>query len=248
MYAVKKYWLFLFMLIGHSTKSAELVVVAGLTKPPYVISDENTGFEIELIREVLATLNHNISILYVPYGRTYDTMKQVKADIGLTLSEKSGVDSEILSLPYVTYQNVAVSLLEKSIKLDRLEDLKAFTVVAFQSASKVLGAAFAEVTKKSPLYIELPEQRRQVELLLTGKVDVIVMDINIMKYFVNTTAGSGQIEKVKVHTLFPSIQYSAAIHDPALLKAFNGALSEYVKTLEYSDLTAKYNMTLFQQD
>ena len=133
--------------------------------------------------KVLFTLDHEISVVYVPYGRTYELMKKINADIGLTLTEKSGVDSEILSQPYVTYQNVAISLKEKSIKIDKIKDLQKYTLVAFQNASPILGSEFANAAKTSPLYIELPEQYRQVELLLNGKVDVVVMEINIFKYF-----------------------------------------------------------------
>lgn len=70
-----------------------------LEKPPYVIPSLNAGFEIDLMQAVLSRLDHKISVVYVPYGRTYELMKQIKADIGLTLSAKSGVDSEILSQP-----------------------------------------------------------------------------------------------------------------------------------------------------
>lgn len=244
---VIKVWLFLFVIFAQGAKSKELVLVAGLSKPPYVIPKDNSGFEIDLMRGVLATLDFEIAVLYVPYGRTFETMQQVQADIGLTLTERSGVKSEILSLPYVTYQNVAVSLLDQSIKLDNLEQLKSFSVVAFQNANKVLGSAFATAVKLSPLYIELPEQIRQVELLLSGKVDVAVMDINIFKYFAILKSGVSQMEKIKVHSLFPSIQYRAAISDPILRKAFNRALSEYVLTTEYAELLIKYHITFSPQ-
>ena len=86
MYSVKKYWWLLVLFVAQDLKSQELVLVAGLAKPPYVIPEQDTGFEVDLVRGVLATLGHDISMLYVPYGRTYETMKQMKADIGLTLS------------------------------------------------------------------------------------------------------------------------------------------------------------------
>jgi polar amino acid transport system substrate-binding protein len=224
-------------------KSKELVLVAGLAKPPYVIPELDSGFEVDLMRGVLANLGHNISMLYVPYGRTYETMKQVKADMGLTQSAQGGVESEILSLPYVTYENVAISLLKKSIKLSEFKDLQPLTVVAFQNAKRVLGTEFEQATKLSPLYIELPEQRKQVELLLTGKVDVVVMDINIFKYFAKSIAGSNQMEEVQIHSLFPATLYSAAIQDPGLLKLFNLELSKYINTAEYGELLAKYDIS-----
>jgi polar amino acid transport system substrate-binding protein len=232
-----------FILFAFDVKSKELVLVAGLAKPPYVIPEQDGGFEVDLMRSVLANLGHNISMLYVPYGRTYETMKQMKADIGLTQTEQGGVKSEILSLPYVTYQNVAISLLKKSIKLNEFKDLQSLSVVAFQNAKRLLGPSFAQAAEESPLYIELPEQRKQVELLLTGKVDVVVMDINIFKYFAKSISGTNKMEEVQLHSLFPSTQYSAAIHDLELLKSFNLELSRYINTVEYGQLLAKYDIT-----
>lgn len=242
LYSVKKYcWLFLIFL-AQDLKSKELVLVAGLAKPPYVIPEQDSGFEVDLMRDVLAKLGHNISMLYVPYGRTYETMKQVNADIGLTQSQKAGVKAEILSLPYVTYQNVAVSLMEKSIKLDEFKELQSLVVVAFQNAQMLLGAEYAKATQQSPLYLELPEQRRQVELLLSGKVDVAVMDINIFKYFAKSIMGMNHLKKMQVHNLFTSTRYGAAIHDPKLRKAFNRELLKYFDTVEYDSLLQKYDM------
>jgi polar amino acid transport system substrate-binding protein len=242
-YSVVKYCWLLFILVAQDVKSKELVLVAGLAKPPYVIPEQDTGFEVDLMRDVLATLGHDISMLYVPYGRTYETMKQMRADIGLTQLEKSGVEGELLSQPYVTYQNVAVSLLDNAIKLEKMSELQTLTVVAFQNAQKVLGSAFAKATEISPLYIELPEQRKQVELLLTGKVDVVVMDINIFKYFAKSITGANQMEKMQVHSLFSPTYYRAAIHDPALREEFNRAFSSYIMTADYDNLLAKYDMT-----
>ena len=247
MYSVVKYCWFFLILVAQDLKSKELVLVAGLAKPPYVIPEQDTGFEVDLMRDVLASLGHNISMLYVPYGRTYETMKKVKADIGLTLSESHGVKSEILSIPYVTYQNVAVSLLDNSIKLDKMSELQTHTVVAFQNAQKVLGQVFAQATEISPLYIELPEQRKQVELLLSHKVDVVVMDINIFNYFAKSISGSSQADKVQVHRLFTPNHYSAVIQDPVLRASFNQAFSKYILTAEYDKLLAKYDMVYATQ-
>ncbi|MEP1444615.1 MAG: transporter substrate-binding domain-containing protein [Paraglaciecola sp.] len=238
---MKSCFVFLILLV-QDLKAKELVLVAGLAKPPYVIPEQDSGFEVDLMRDVLGKLGHNISMLYVPYGRTYETMKQVNADIGLTQSEKGGVKAEILSLPYVTYQNVAVSLKDKSIKLGEFQDLQPLVIVAFQNANRVLGSAFAKATKQRPLYLELPEQRRQVELLLTGRADVAVLDINIFKYFAKLITGVSQMEKMQVHNLFTSTRYGAAIHDPKLRKAFNRELLNYFDTPEYDSLLQKYDM------
>jgi polar amino acid transport system substrate-binding protein len=248
MYWIRRGWFSVFILLNCSANAKELLLVAGLEKPPYVISSSNVGFEIDLMRAVLFTLDHEISVVYVPYGRTYELMKKINADIGLTLTEKSGVDSEILSQPYVTYQNVAISLKEKSIKIDKIKDLQKYTLVAFQNASPILGSEFANAAKTSPLYIELPEQYRQVELLLNGKVDVVVMEINIFKYFAEMITGISNIENFEVHNLFPLTRYSAAITDTELRKAFRLALTKFVATAEYDELLNQYNITYLRQN
>jgi polar amino acid transport system substrate-binding protein len=234
-------------LVTHGANAKELLLVTGLEKPPYVIPNQNSGFEIDLMRAVLSSLGHDITLLYVPYGRTYEVMKQIKADIGLTQSTKSGVNSEVLSLPYVTYQNVAVSLKENEIQISKIEELQKYTFVAFQHANKILGAEYSSAAKASPLYLELPEQRRQVELLFEGKVEVVVMEINIFKHFAKLIADSGKVESFSVHSIFPLTHYSAAIFAPDLREAYNRALTAYLATPEYAELLKAYDITYLQQ-
>lgn len=247
MYLVKVYWCFLFILVTHGVKAKELTIVTGLEKPPYVIPNQNSGFEIDLMRAVLSSIGHEITLLYVPYGRTYEVMKQIKADIGLTQSTKSGVNSEVLSLPYVTYQNVAVSLKENEIQVSTVAELQKYTFVAFQHANKILGSDFSKAAKSSRLYIELPEQRRQVELLLEAKIDVVVMEINIFKHFAKLITGNENFEIFAVHGIFPLTMYSAAIASPELREAFNRALSHYLTTPEYAELLKTYDISYLQQ-
>ena len=225
-----------------SAQAKELVVITGLDKPPYVISNQNGGYEIELVRQVLATLGYDISLLYVPYGRTYDTMRSEKADIALTLNTKSGVPAELLSQPYVTYQNVAISLKKNNIMLTQLSDFRLFSVIGFQSASKVLGDVFAQAVKKNLFYLELPEQRRQVEMLLLGSVDIVVMDVNIFNYFSRAIKGTNQMDEVTVYAFFPPSQYSAAIKNTKLRENFNAAMASFKLSADYRQLRQKYDI------
>ena len=237
-----KDWLWLLLVCWHTTEAKDLLVIAGWDKPPYVISHQDSGYEVDLVRQVLATANHRISMLHVPYGRTYETMKQENADIALTLNAKSGVPPEILSQPYITYQNVAISLKKNNIKLNKLSDFRLFSVIAFQSASKVLGNDFASAVKENLLYIELPEQRRQVEMLLVGSVDVVVMDVNIFNYYSRVIKGENQMDDVNVYALFPPTHYSAVISDPELRATFDRAMANFKLSEQYRQLRQQYNI------
>ena len=92
--------------IALPTKARELDVVVGWNKPPYVISQEHSGFEIDLVRAILAEMGHTLSPIYVPFGRTARLLKDSTVDIGLTQSAAHDIDDSVLSDPYIIYQNV----------------------------------------------------------------------------------------------------------------------------------------------
>ncbi|NCP66554.1 MAG: amino acid ABC transporter substrate-binding protein [Paraglaciecola sp.] len=219
-----------------------LLVIAGWDKPPYIITEQNKGFEVELMQHILASLGHDVQMLYVPYGRTYATLLREKADIGMTLAERSGVEPSVLSQPYVTYQNVAVSFKHNTKQITQIGDLQFVSVVAFQSAKTVLGEAFNQMATKNTMYIELPDQRSQVELFWLGNIDAVVMDVNIFGYFSQVSHVDNWMERVDIHEFFPPTQYSAAIPDAELREAFNQALDRFKQQPAYFQLLEKYSL------
>jgi polar amino acid transport system substrate-binding protein len=219
----------------------QLDMAVGLTKPPYVISEGDTGFEIDLIKAVFANMNFQINSFYVPYGRSYAMLKNSEVDLTLTLNHQLDIDSDMLSDVYVTYQNAVISLTSRALKITAMDDLQGKSVVGFQNASWVLGKSFREAVKNSPLYIELPNQKRQVEMLLLGNVDAVVMDINIFNHFSRVLTGSNQMAAVSIHRLFPASDYHVGFKDINLKKQFNVALADYLSSDDYIKLRNKYN-------
>ncbi len=223
-----------------SAQAKQLEVAVGWSKPPYVIPSGNTGFELDLISAVFKEMGHTIVPIYVPYGRSYEMLSHNMVDLTLTINERSGIDEKYLSKVYVVYQNVAISLKKNHVKLDTLTDLSELTIVAFQKATVVLGKEFADVVQSSPLYIELPNQARQVEMLLMGNADVVVMDVNIFNHLLQNFVGINAAPEVEVHSLFPSSPYRAGFKDEALKIQFDVRLTEYRQTKAYIDLLKKY--------
>jgi polar amino acid transport system substrate-binding protein len=225
-----------------NSQAKTLLVIAGWDKPPYIITEHNKGFEVELMQQILASIGHDVQMLYVPYGRTYATLQREKADIGMTLTQRSGVDPSLLSQPYVTYQNVAVSLKNKTKDIDQISDLEFVSVVAFQSAKNVLGEEFNKMANKNTLYIELPDQRSQVELFWLGNIEAVVMDVNIFGYFSQVRQVENWDQLIEIHEFFPPTHYSSAIPDATLRDAFNQALASYKQQPAYRQLLEKYSL------
>lgn len=226
----------------------KLDVAVGWTKPPYVIAEGNTGFELDLMAAVCKQLGHEIVPLYVPFGRSYTMLKDGEVDITLTLTDRADIKQSRLSDVYVVYQNVAISLKEKKLAIDEISDLANVTIVAFQNANIVLGSEFASVVKTSPLYIELPNQSRQVEMLLMGNTEVVVMDINIFNHLSRNFLGSNPMPEITVHKLFPASPYKAGFRDVALKQQFDFYLSLYKQSPAYTELLNKYGFTRSMQE
>ncbi|MFY8351077.1 substrate-binding periplasmic protein [Pseudoalteromonas sp. SSM20] len=232
--------LFIAVVFSNQVYAEQLSISVGWNKPPYVIEETNSGFELEMVSDIFNNMGHSVSYVYVPFGRSNTLIKVNKVDAALTMNEHMETTNLVLSEPYISYQNAAISLKGRSIKIYSVADLKRFSIVAFQNASVVLGNEYRRVTKTSPLYLELPDQRKQVEMLLKGKIDLVVMDINIFNYLSTELIGASHIKNVDIHRLFPKTNYHIAFTDKKLLHAFNKAMKAYKQSDDYTKLVAKY--------
>lgn len=230
-------------LISVSLEARQIDVVAGWNKPPYIVTSDNSGFEIELAKKILARLGHSINPIYVPFGRTVRQLKSGRADIVLTVNLSHEISAEYLTDEYVTYQNSAISLASRQLDLHSVDDLKNYTVLAFQTARRVLGADFANATGEHRGYLEIADQGRQVRMLLLGSVDIAVMDRNIFSWL-RSQLPPAQQKDVRIHNLFKQTSYRAAIADKALREGFNRELKAMMEDGQYQMLADKYRLAI----
>lgn len=217
-------------------------VAVGWAKPPYIDQDNNSGFEVELVENIMAPLGYRINLIYVPYGRSQRMVQNGEVDMMLTAHDRLMLDPIMLSDKYIVYENVAVSLKRNNLKIEKIEDLKRYSLVAFQNASLVLGKRFKHTSQNSKNYIELPEQENQVEMLFKGKTQVIVLDINIFTHFQQALSDIREQEAYTVHHIFPENQYKVAFKDPDLKLEFNRSLAQFIQTDAYHALRKKYSL------
>lgn len=212
----------------------------GWSKPPYVIQEEETGFEIDLVKAVFDQLGYQLKFVYVPFARSPYLLNQGEIDLAMTINPRMDINQLQLSTPYISYHNVAISLKKRNLVINNVIDLAHYTVIAFQNAKVILGAEYTQAVKKSPFYQELPDQAHQVEMLLKGRADVVVMDVNIFNYLSRDYTHENQMNNVNVHKLFPASQYHLGVKDLALKQLFNQQLNEYKRSAAYQQLLLKY--------
>ena len=104
-----------------STFAGDIKVASGWSRPPYIVPETHSGFELDLIKQVLFNMQHEAVFTYVPYERTVIMLQQKSVDIALTLNIKSGLEAWQLSDVFVVYQNVVLSLKENKFEINNIK-------------------------------------------------------------------------------------------------------------------------------
>jgi polar amino acid transport system substrate-binding protein len=163
----------------------EVRIMFGLTIPPYVIKEQNSGFELEIIREALAEKGHKLNPVYGALSLKKKMLDERQVD-GAQHGGPEMADRQTYhysQIPAVSYQDYAISLKKNNLAINTVQDLKDKSVAAYQTATTFIGPEYAAAVSGNPKYQETSNQKRQPLMLYAGGIDVIVMDINIFKYF-----------------------------------------------------------------
>lgn len=236
-----------FNALGEQHKSIHMV--AGLSKPPFIIAKTKKGMQIEIIRAAFSLSNYQVNFIHLPLKLNMEFYKRRNIDGIATLSDTESESQVYLSKPYIKYQNVVVTLAKSNIHINQLSELSGIRVGAFQSASHLLGDKYSNIIKKSTDYIELADQKSQLALLFRERVDAIVMDINIFKYLLielqNQTYNSGIYTKnVVFHPVFQPKNYVAGFNSKKLQNLFDKGIAKLKKNGQYQAIIDSYTLSL----
>jgi polar amino acid transport system substrate-binding protein len=222
----------------------EVRVGMGLSKPPYIMESGKEGLEYEIAEQAFAAAGYKMVALQFPPVRGLAMQRAGQLDALLTVDEGIG-GNDYFSEPYITYHNVATTLASRHIELKKVEDLAHYSVAAFQNASNILGEQFRAVVAHHTNYQEHPLQIAQDRLLYTGRVDVVVGDRLIFRYF--STRLDPQIDAtqpVVFHAIFPPNPRKAVFRDAALRDHFNTGLKTIQANGQYEAILKKYQAYL----
>lgn len=232
----------LLLLFSLSLTAKELRVAVGLSIPPYVIKENNSGFEMELIRAVLKQKEHQIkNILYASNKRITKLLKNRQVDMAINLQPhlKDVYYTDVI----IEFNNAAITLKSRDITIKSIFDLHYKRVESFQNAHNFLGKEFASYALNNPLYEEILHQEAQMIHLINKKIDVVIADKNIFLYYVQKNHGQTyQKEDFNFFEIFSKSPRYAGFLDAVLQKDFNEALRAFKQTKEYQLLLKKYHL------
>jgi polar amino acid transport system substrate-binding protein len=230
-------------------KNKTVEMVAGLTKPPFIIEESDNGMQLDIIRAAFAKVDHTVNFIYIPINRHFGIYDKWNIDGVITLPEFELRSDMFLSIPYIDYQNIVVTLADSHLNVDSFSDLTNIKVAAFQNASKYLQVEFTTAVASSNSYVEVADQYNQLAMLYAKRVDAIVLDINIFKHLLaeklsqssSSKASSNKYkQKVHFHSIFTHINYVAGFKSKKVRDEFNEGINKIRVDGSYQKIIDSY--------
>jgi polar amino acid transport system substrate-binding protein len=221
--------------------AAELKIVFSKYTPPYVFED-GSGIVVDIVRTALEANGYKIKPEYAPIERGFKLFSEKQVDGTTIIQESSGLKANY-SADFMQYHNRAFALKSRRFALKNVDDLKGKSVVAFQNATKYLGANFARSMDGNQQYKEMAQQMAQVQMLLMGRIDIAVMDESIFRYYQQQLIAEHKVDptqEVVSYELFAPTLFKAAFSDPKIRDDFDKAIVTMRKDGRYDAIYRKY--------
>ncbi|WP_181905154.1 substrate-binding periplasmic protein [Aestuariispira insulae] len=217
----------------------------GFSLSPYIFQGEKRGAEFELVAAVLEDAGYRMRSRFVSMNRRVHEFDRQQLDGILTVT-RPVVANACLTRPYIHYQNVVASLAEQDIELGGINDMRGYSIAAFQTAHKVISPEFARMAEEHDAYMALPNQLNQVQMLYRKRVDLVVSDINIFRWYALILGNENKIDPtmpIRVHPLFQPSPKMASFWDPEVCRAFDLSYGKLLAEGEVARIFQRYGLS-----
>jgi len=221
--------------VSSSIAAKELQCAVGMDRPPFVFGKDKRGIEIDLARRALALKGYRVSVKHVPNAKLQTQVPTGKFNCATSVSMPANREANVYySENFVCYDNYLVTRKSQiRRKIQTVRDLKGLKIIAWQNAHNDLGDEFHQqykpgTTENRINYRELHSQKKQHEMFFSQKMDAIIVDKTIFKYYKNLFNDKYQLAstKFKLHkSPFPGTTcFRAAFSDDEVRNDFNAGL------------------------
>lgn len=212
----------------------------GTHKPPYIYEGERRGLEYELIERAAQNAGFEVTVYYAPMERLHLMLRRGEIDAIATTHQRSGVKA-YYSQTYIYYHNVAVALARRGYRIEHIADLGNYSVSAFQRARLLLGPEFERMALSNPRYREEALQINRNRLLYSGRVEVVVGDKRILRYFNREVADQVDVtQALSWFEIFPPTPYRVGFRLDRQRQRFDEGLRKLRESGEYQRIEQRY--------
>lgn len=201
----------------------------------YNADGELDGIEYQLLSRIFRRAGLNVEYELHSYSRLLKQFSDKKLDCASPVAVE--VAGASYSRDFLPFQDVAVSLQARHLKVDTLAQLSDKRIVAYQQAQQVLGPEFSRAISNAS-YLELAERELQLELLFSDRVDLVIGERRVLQYLAAMLAPQ---HLLTTHYLFAEKAYPAACWQPALRDVIDQGLLQLQQSGEYQHIIQQYN-------
>ncbi|MEO4047386.1 transporter substrate-binding domain-containing protein [Pseudomonas sp. CAU 1711] len=233
-------WVCSLLLFAPLLQGETLSIGLGTHKPPYIIEGEPRGLEFEIIAAAVRAAGYDLDARYAPMERLHLALRRGELDGIATTNAHSGIQAHY-SAPYIYYRNVAAALRSRGYRIHSIADLGRYSISSFQRARYLLGPEFQAMTEANPRYREEAQQINRNRLLYSGRVEVVVGDVRILRYFNREVAEQvDTTQPLTLYLLFPPTGYSVGFRRLVQRERFDRGLAAIRASGEYEEIERRY--------
>jgi polar amino acid transport system substrate-binding protein len=213
----------------------------GVDRPPYVMEKNRSGIEVEIVTRAAANAGMQVVVIFAPYVR--GNLMLQRGQLDAVTSTQPVHPASFYSLPYIEYQDIAIALSKRKLRVQSIADLGRYSVASFQLAHEVLGPEFQSMAAANGAYREVLDEKARNLLLYTGQVDFLVGDKRIFEYFnrkLNEVARVDVSQPVTLYPLWKPVSFHMEFRLATQRDRFDQGLKALQDSGDYARILKKY--------
>ncbi|MBA6391180.1 ABC transporter substrate-binding protein [Colwellia sp. BRX10-3] len=242
------YFIFTLLIVCSTKSIAEQTLKVGVGNfPPFFIESGKKGIFIEIIDEIFKQLpEYKVEYIFMSNSRILHEINYGKSiDVACNIFPSSKLNA-YLSVPIFRFRDVAISKKSSKLIINNINDLRGKSIAAYQGATELLGDEFKQIAKKNHQYSEHAHPKDTTNLMISGKKDIRVGDINIFWNDLNNIhydniAGITQND-FSVHYLWPDVYSHMAFKEVQLKNLVDEIIKELKSNGTIKKIYSRYEM------
>lgn len=210
--------------------SPTLRIALQLNAHAFVDIKNDSGYEIELVKDFCEKLHTDCKVAHFPRVRLPTAIKEFDFDVALPVLGEADIES-VLSTPY--YYRHAVLIAQKDKPLNypvTANSLRQYSMVGYLGAKREIAKLSEYVSDAN--YLEVPSQNKALKLLQENRFDLAIVDYMSLSSVTENAENTYQI-----FDLFDVVPIHAAIPDSEVRKQFNQFVEQQKRLPGYFGIT-----------
>ena len=217
-----------------------------LDTPPYVMDKGTTGIELDIVRAALKPKGYTFTVRQMTYRELANAVNEKGVDAAATVTRSD--NGTFYSENYIAFKNAAITKQSAGLKIKSVADLKGKSILAWENAYEDLGPVYQslfspdvkEAYRKK--YQEIGNQAEQVEMFWKSPDAAIVIDENVMKWFIKQLEDKVDTSaKLNYHRIFPAqTEFRISFKSKQVRDDFNAGLNQLLQEEKIQPIYDKY--------